>query len=167
MEPAGLPPRLHLLIFSSHELLGAVWPGSAPRAPLPEPESERRSPISWLRMPYHKMAPLHLFLARRAPPLGNVWCGSAAGARAGAVREPHQTGIIHPSSPTHENENPTSHNFAAELALPSVHRAAKANMCGLAQAKKPTPTERRPADKAEEQTTCVASRRPMCRRRGE
>ena len=93
------------------------------------------------------MASLHLFLARRAPPLGNVWCGSAAGARAGAVREPHQTGIIHPSSPTHENENPTSHNFAAELALPSVHRAAKANMCGLAQAKKPTPTERRPADK--------------------
>jgi hypothetical protein len=66
--------------------------------------------------------------------------------------------IIHPSSPTHENENPTSHNFTADLALQSVHRAAKANMCGLAQAKKPTPTERRPAGKAEERTMCAAER---------
>ena len=72
--------------------LEPVWCGSAPRAPVPEPEPFCRSPKSWLRLPYEKTAPPHSFHAGSAPTTYIVWCGSTAGAGARAVQEPHQTG---------------------------------------------------------------------------
>ena len=52
---------------------------------------ESRSLKFGLHLPYAKTASVLSFHGRRAPPACTVWCGSAAGARAGAVREPHQT----------------------------------------------------------------------------